>query len=70
MRPKQVQPILIRVELGVMAMKKYTAFPKALGLEPYYQMQFRFIPRRLIEGVLPLCSDAVGVFKSPSWKDG
>ena len=28
-----------------MAMKEYSAFPKAPGLEPHHQMQFSIIPR-------------------------
>ena len=29
-------------------MKEYSIFPKPLGLEPHYQMQFRVIPRTLV----------------------
>ena len=39
-------------------MKGYSAFSKASGLEPHYQMQFSFISRILIGGVLLLCTDA------------
>ena len=33
------------VDLGVMAMKKYSPFPKVLGLESHHQMQFSVISR-------------------------
>ena len=36
MGPEQVQPL--RVDLGVMATKEYSIFPKAPGLKPHYQM--------------------------------
>ena len=37
--PYQVLPSRARVDLGMMAMKEYTAFPKAPGLlEPRYQI--------------------------------
>ena len=49
------------VDLGVMAMKGYFAFLKAQGLEPHQKM-FNIISRTLVEGVLPLCRHAIGVF--------
>ena len=54
MWPWQVLPLRNRVNLGVMAMKAYSTFPKALELESHYQMQFIFISSEHVEaGVLP-----------------
>ena len=51
------------MNLGVMSMKGYPTFPKAPGLDPHHQMQFRIIFKLLLPGkVLTHCSDAVGVF--------
>ena len=33
-----VQPLLVRVDLGVIAMKDFSTFPKAPGLKPHIQM--------------------------------
>ena len=44
-----IQTIYVRVDLVVMAMKEYSKFPKAPGLEPHHQMQFSFIPRTLTD---------------------
>ena len=50
----QVLLLQVRVDLGVMAMKRYSAFPIRL---------FSVISRTLVgRGVLSLCRDAVGVF--------
>ena len=38
-------PLRVRVDLGVMAMKGYSTFPRALELEPHHQMQFNVMPR-------------------------
>ena len=32
MRPKQIQPLQVRVDMGVMAMKVYSTFPKTSEL--------------------------------------
>ena len=45
MGPKEIQSYQVRVDLGVIAIKAYSTFPKALGLEPYHQKQFSFILR-------------------------
>ena len=38
-RPYQVLPLRARVDLGAMAMKGYSTFPKALALlEPHHQI--------------------------------
>ena len=52
--------------LCYMAMKGYSAFPKALRLES--RRQINIISRIFVGlGVLSLCRDAVGVFYSLSW---
>ena len=59
-------PRRARVNLGAMAMKGYSAFPKAPPLlEPTTRL-FSVISRTLIWGVLPLCREAVSVFYSLS----
>ena len=42
----QILPLLVRVDIGVMAIKEYSIFPKALGLEPHHQ--FSVISRTLV----------------------
>ena len=37
-RPCQVLPLRVRVNLGAMAIKGYYSFPKALRLEPHHQI--------------------------------
>ena len=44
-------PLWVRVDLGVMAMKAYSTFPNASGLELHHQMEFSVISRTLIGGV-------------------
>ena len=58
MVPFQVLPLQATGDLGAMAMKEYSVFPKAPALlEPHHQI---FVSHRtLIEGVLPLSRDAV-----------
>ena len=52
--------IMLRVGMGVMAMKGYSTFSKAPGREIHIQIQFSVIYRTLVlSGVLPLCRDAV-----------
>ena len=66
MGPKQVLPLQLRVDLGVIVMKGYSAFPKASWLEPCYLMQPSVISKILVgKGILLLCRDAVGVFYCP-----
>ena len=48
MGPEQILSLQIKVNLGVIAMKMYSTFPKALGQELNDQMQFIVIPRTLI----------------------
>ena len=45
MGPEQVLQLRVRIDLGVMAIKKYPTFLKAIELEPHYQMKFRDILR-------------------------
>ena len=45
---KKLQPLWVRVDLGVMAMKVYSTFRRATGLEPHHLLRFSFIPRTLI----------------------
>ena len=49
-----------------MAMKGYSASPKVPALLKTHHQIVKCHIRTLIEGVLPLCRDAVGVFYSPS----
>ena len=52
-----------RVDLGVMSIKGYFTFPKAPGRKPHNQVHFSIIYRSFVGvGVLPLYSDAVGIF--------
>ena len=46
-------PFQVRVDLGVIAMKRYSTFSKALELELNHQIQFSVISRTLIEGSNP-----------------
>ena len=60
-------PLRVRVNLGAMAMKGYSAFPKALALLDLTIRLFSVICRTLINGgggVLPLCRDSVDVLYS------
>ena len=55
------------VDLGTMAMKRYSAFPKApTSLEPHHQIVWCHIQNTLRGVVLPLGRGAVGVFYSLS----
>ena len=61
-------PLRARVDLGAMAIKVYSTFPKAPALlEPHHPIFFSVISRTLIEGgVLPPLQRAVGVFYNPA----
>ena len=57
MLPSQVLPIWVRLELGLMALKKYCTLPRSSELEPH-QIQLFVITRTCQswqEGVLLLC---------------
>ena len=47
---QKTQSNLVRVDLEIQAMKGYSTFLKASGLEPHHQMQFCVISRTLIYG--------------------
>ena len=38
-------PLWIRVELGVMAMQRYSILPRSTELKPPHQIQFSVIPK-------------------------
>ena len=57
----------VRLDLVAIAMKAYSAFPKAPALlEHHHQIVLCHIQDTGWERVLPHCRDAVGVFYSPS----
>ena len=65
----QVRPCWARVDLGAMAIKGCSAFPKAPALlKPYYQIVQCHIQNTRCGGggELPLCRGAVSIFYSPS----
>ena len=66
MGPYQVLPLRARVDLGAMAMKGYSTFPKLQHSWNLTIRLFSVISRTLVRGVLPLCRGAVSVFYSPS----
>ena len=47
---KQVLTPQIRVNLGVIAIKGYSTFPRAPEIEPHHQVQFSVILRTLASG--------------------
>ena len=64
--PYKVLPLRAGVDLGVMAMKDYSAFAEAPGLlEPQHQTVLCHIRKFFAEELL-LCRDAVSVFYSIS----
>ncbi len=63
-------PLRARVDLGAMAMKGHSEFPKAPALlELHHQIVYCHIQDTPGGGVLPLCRCAVSVFYSPSRLD-
>ena len=60
----QVLPLRVRVDLGVMLMKRYFIFLKAPGLEPHHQFDV-IISRTRAVGVTH-SRNPIGVFCSPS----
>ena len=50
MGPKQVLPLWVRMDLGVMTMKEYSTFSKAPGLQPLHLIFFSVISRTLVVG--------------------
>ena len=49
MGPQQALPIQVRVDLGVIAIKRYSTFFEASRLDLHHQMQFIIMPKILIE---------------------
>ena len=45
MRPKQILPFHVKVDLGVMALKGYSTLTRSLEFELYHWMQFSVILR-------------------------
>ena len=67
--PYQVLPLRDRMDLGAIAVKGYSAFPKTPALlEPHHQTVYCHIQdiHWVGWGFLPLCRGAVNVFYSPS----
>ena len=65
-------PLRARVDLGAMAMKGYSTFPKAPALpELHHQTVYCHFQdtHSRGEGVLPLCRETVGVFYNPNKMD-
>ena len=61
-------PLWVRVDVGAMAMKEYSAFPKApILLESHHQIVWCHIQDTDYEGVLLLCRDAICLYnKAPA----
>ena len=60
-------PLQATVDLGVMTIKGYSAFPKARALlKPHHQVVQWHISRTLVEGGLNPCRYVVGVFYTPA----
>ena len=71
MGPRQVLLLRVKVDIGVIAIKKYFIFLKAPGLDPHHRIQFSVIPGHLFGlRVLPLWKGAVGIFYGPTEQDG
>ena len=51
-RPYQMLPLRVKMDLGAMAMKGYSIFPKCPRLLPHYQIVLCHI-RTLVEGSYP-----------------
>ena len=56
--PYQVLPLWDKVDVGAMAKKGYSTFPKSPIMETRHQIVLCYI-RTLVEGVLHLCRDAI-----------
>ena len=66
MRSKEILPLWVRVDPSVMAMKGYSIFPKAPGLESYHLMVYCDIHDTWWWGVLTFCKNAISIFYSAS----
>ena len=65
--PYQVLPFQARVDLRMMAIKEYFAFPKAPALLDLQYRRLVSYPENSFMAVILLCREAVHVFYSPSW---
>ena len=63
----QVQPLPVRVDLGVIAMKGYFLFPKAPAMKPRHQIWGHI--QIVVDGwgVLPFSREVAGQFNNPNW---
>ena len=61
MRPYEVLPLSLKMKLGVMATKKYVAFPKASEMTSHNQISFSVLSRT----VSPICRDPVSYSVAP-----
>ena len=52
MGPKQIVPLPVKVDLGVMVMNRYSTLPKSLEMEPHHQMHFIVKSNTNLEGIL------------------
>ena len=68
MGPKQILPIWVWVNLGVMVMKGFSTFPKAI--ESYHQMVECHVQDTHLVGLLLIYRHTVGVFYCSNWLDG
>ena len=60
MGPSQILPLWVKVDWGVMAMKRYSTLPRS---PEYDQMQFSIIPmKHLLLGFDPPAEDVVSIF--------
>ena len=48
MGSKQVLPLQVRVDMGLMTIKGYSTFPRSQDLEPHHQMLFNIILRTIL----------------------
>ena len=65
MGPYQVLPLPASMDLGKMAMKGYSTFPRVQRLKPHHQTQFRVISKVRGGQVLPLCRYAPSIILQP-----
>ena len=67
MRPKHLLPLLVSVNLGVMAIKGYYTFPRPPELGSHHQMQFSVILKTLTfrRWSYPSAENTARVFLAP-----
>ena len=73
MKPLQVLPPRLRVDIGVMAVKEWdSTLPESPELEPHYQIQFSVITRTLFlggGGLTPLQGGIQSAYSKPCQQD-